>query len=229
LRTHYPPTETNAARFLAEVKSLASRPNILVVGGGEIGNHARRLYNDDSLNLLGSDIYYSPHIDVIADGHALPMSDASLHGVWIQAVLEHVLEPVKVVSEIHRVLVDGGIVYAETPFLEAVHEGPYDFTRFSLSGHRWLFRAFEEIQSGCIGGPGTALVWSIRYFVGALFRNYRIGTLVAMMFFWISYMDKLVGQRYTVDSPSGTYFLGRRSNRLIDTSAIISYYSGAHA
>jgi SAM-dependent methyltransferase len=197
------------------------------VGGGEIGNHARPLYNDDSLNLLGSDIYYSPHIDIIADGHALPISDASLHGVWIQAVLEHVLDPVKVVSEIHRVLVDGGIVYAETPFMEAVHEGPYDFTRFSLSGHRWLFRAFEEIRSGCAGGPGTVLIWSIRYFVGALFRSYRVGTLAAMMFFWLSYLDKLVSKRHTVDSPKATYFLGRRSNGSIDASTIISYYHGA--
>ena len=34
----------------------------------------------------------------------------------IYAVLEHVLEPNVVVSEIHRVPKDNGIVYAETPY-----------------------------------------------------------------------------------------------------------------
>jgi len=54
--------------------------------------------------------------------------------VWIQAVLEHVLDPVRVVAEIHRVLRPGGLVYSEIPFMQEVHEGAYDFTRFRLSG-----------------------------------------------------------------------------------------------
>jgi ubiquinone/menaquinone biosynthesis C-methylase UbiE len=69
----------------------------------------------------------------VADGHQLPIADGSVDGVWIQAVLEHVLDPSIVVQEIHRVLTPGGVVYAETPFMQPVHEGAYDFTRFSLS------------------------------------------------------------------------------------------------
>ena len=46
--------------------------------------------------------------------------------------------------------VSDGVVYAETPFLQAVHEGPWDFTRFTESGHRWLFRAFERLDSGVV-------------------------------------------------------------------------------
>jgi hypothetical protein len=87
-----------------------------------------------------------------------------LEGVWIRAVLEHVLEPAQVVAEVHRVLAAGDIVYAETPFMQQVHEKAYDFTRFSRTGHRWLFRHFEKIAAGEIGGPGQSLVWSLRYF-----------------------------------------------------------------
>ena len=35
----------------------------------------------------------------------------------VQAGLEHVRDPWQVVAEIHRVLKDDGLVYAETPFM----------------------------------------------------------------------------------------------------------------
>ena len=116
-------------------------------------------------------MFSSPHTRLVADAHKLPFVDQSFDGVWIQAVLEHVLEPIDVVSEIHRVLRDDGLVYAETPFMQQVHERAYDFTRFTQSGHRWLFRSFTEISAGPVTGGGVALLWSIRY----LFRAFGVG------------------------------------------------------
>ncbi len=54
------------------------------------------------------------------------------------------LEPERVVSEIARVLKPAGMVYSEIPFMQQVHEGAYDFTRFTDSGQRWLFRQFKS-------------------------------------------------------------------------------------
>jgi hypothetical protein len=82
--------------------------------------------------------------------------------------LEHVLDPSAVVAEIHRVLKPDGYVYAETPFMQQVHERAYDFSRFTRSGHRWLFRQFDEIDAGPITGPATAFLWSMRYLLRAL-------------------------------------------------------------
>ena len=62
----------------------------------------------------GVDVYATQSVDVICDAHYIPYGNGVFDGVWIQAVLEHVLEPSKVVSEIHRVLKDGGVVYADT-------------------------------------------------------------------------------------------------------------------
>jgi SAM-dependent methyltransferase len=220
------PTDVNAKRFLSEVKRLAKVPNILVIGGGSIGNKADSLYSDPGVHLFGSDIYKSSLTDLIADGHQLPISSNSVHGVWIQAVLEHVLDPWKVVGEIRRVLVPGGLVYAETPFMQQVHEGPYDFTRFTLSGHRWLFRAFQEIDSGITSGPATVMLWSIRYLVGAIVGNYKIGTLAALSMSWIRLFDRFVKKSYAEDGPSGVYFLGRGSDRLLSRSEIVAFYRG---
>ena len=52
---------------------------------------------------------------------------------------------------------DDGLVYADTPFMQQVHMGRYDFTRFTYLGHRRLFRKFEEIDSGAVSGPAMAL------------------------------------------------------------------------
>ncbi|CAH2407660.1 hypothetical protein MES5069_620012 [Mesorhizobium escarrei] len=34
--------------------------------------------------------------------------------------------------------------------MQQVHEGAYDFTRFTELGHRWLFRRFETISRGAL-------------------------------------------------------------------------------
>lgn len=221
------PTTANAARFIAEAKRLDAHPTILVIGGGTIGSDAEALYRDLDLNLIGTDIYKSDHTLIIADGHQLPLASGAIHGVWVQAVLEHVLMPEQVVAEIHRVLVPDGVVYAETPFMQQVHEGPYDFTRFTPSGHRWLFRHFEEIDGGITRGPAVVMLWSIRYFVASLFGSYKVGTMAATGLFWLRHLERLARPRYAADGASAVYFLGRRSERVIKPKDIIAYYTGA--
>ena len=94
---------------------------------------ARGAVRRPTIDLISFDVYASPATQFVGDGHSIPLADGSVDGVIVQAVLEHVLEPTIVADEIHRVLRTGGIVYADTPFLQQVHEGAYDFTRFTDS------------------------------------------------------------------------------------------------
>ena len=94
------------------------RPRLLIVGGGAVGNGIESLYADPSLDLLAFDIYESEQCQFIADAHQIPLQNRTVDGVLIQAVLEHVLNPQGVVDEIHRVLRPGGLVYADTPFMQ---------------------------------------------------------------------------------------------------------------
>ena len=66
----------------------------------------------------------SRNTQFVADAHRVPLATESVDALVIQAVLEHVLDPWRVAAEIHRVLRPGGLVYADTPFLQQVHEGP---------------------------------------------------------------------------------------------------------
>ncbi|KRQ99950.1 methyltransferase type 11 [Bradyrhizobium jicamae] len=220
-----PVAVSNSAKFIELLKRESRRPVVLVIGGGTIGLGADALYRDDSIELVGTDVYASPHTALVADAHSLPFEDGVFDGVWVQAVLEHVLEPATVVAELHRVLRAEGLVYAETPFMQQVHEQAYDFSRFTQSGHRWLFRRFLEVSAGPVGGAGVALEWSIRYFVRALGAGNKLSRLIVLPFFWIRYLDAFGRGRAAADAASGFFFLGRRAERAMDPHAMPDYYN----
>jgi SAM-dependent methyltransferase len=232
-RLIHPPNAAAAANvsrmrelLRADVATPTRRQRILVIGGGTPGDGLAQLYDDPTVDLIAFDIYVSPMVQFVADGHKIPLADGCVDGVIVQAVLEHVLDPAAVVAEIHRVLRTGGMVYADTPFMQQVHSGPYDFTRFTDSGHRYLFRNFDCIDSGCVAGAGTALRWSLDNFVRALTRSRRAGRVTSLCLFWLSYVDRILDQRDSLDGASSVFFLGRKSSASMTESQIIEYYQG---
>jgi len=218
---------TKCAELLHLVKSTSPNPIVLVIGGGAIGAGAIALYEDSAVTVIGTDVYASSNTDLLADGHALPFHDRVFDAVWIQAVLEHVLNPFQVVDEIHRVLKPEGYVYAETPFIQQVHEGPYDFARFTQSGHRWLFRRFEQIDSGPVAGPGVALMWSVRATLRALGVNSKVATTLMLPLFWLRSLDILAKPGLSADGASCIYFFGRKWNQSLSPKEMVSYYQAS--
>jgi SAM-dependent methyltransferase len=217
--------EANIEKLLSLLPSHA--PLVLVVGGGAVGNGVDALYTDPDVGVVGFDIRGSSATQFIADAHQIPLASASVDAVVVQAVLEHVLDPGAVVGEIHRVLRAGGLVYAETPFLQQVHAGPYDFVRYTSSGHRYLFRWFEEIAAGPVAGPGSQLLWSLDHTTRGLLRSELAGKLMRAPLFWLRYLDRLVPTAFGMDSASAYYFLGRRADSELQPREVVEYYRGA--
>jgi SAM-dependent methyltransferase len=211
--------EANIARVLDLVRATQNR-RILVIGGGTVGSGIDALYQANDVTVIGTDVYASTMTDIIADGHSLPFRDGVFDAVVIQAVLEHVLDPSVVVAEIHRVLRPGGVVYAETPFMQQVHMGAYDFTRFTKSGHRWLFRRFEEIEAGAVSGAGMASIWSLRYLLRAAHVPRKLENLLTLCAFPL----RFIGSNDR-DAASGYYFLGRLAEKPIGPKDMVGYYT----
>ncbi len=210
--------------LLTRLRAQTSQPLILIIGGGAVGLGTEAMYSSPDVRIVGTDVYASRFTTLLADGHCLPFRDGTFDAVWIEAVLEHVLDPQTVADEIHRVLKPDGLVYADTPFMQQVHEGPYDFTRFTQSGHRWLFRRFVEIDAGPVGGAGTSLLWSIRYFTRSFGANKYIIFLTAMPFFWVRLLERFANRKLTSDAASGTYFFGIRSGTALTPRQMVDYY-----
>lgn len=213
-------------QYMSEQLQGLNAPVLLVVGGAEKGFGMEALDRWAS-STITFDIYADANTDFIADAHEIPIASGSVDAVIIQAVLEHVLDPQRVVDEIYRVLKPDGLVYAESPFMQQVHEGPYDFYRFTESGHRWLFRRFQRIDSGALRGPGTALLWSIRYAIAAIIGNKKLAALMCLPIFWIRFFDHFARRRQAIDSACDVYFLGRRSESEIGPMDLIAHYMGA--
>ncbi len=213
------------SNFLRQLKEDNKHPRVLVIGGGARGSGADELYQDISVDLVGTDVYPSSNTRIVADGHQLPFIDASFDGVWIQAVLEHVLDPPIVVAEIYRVLKPGGLVFADTPFMQQVHENAYDFTRYTVSGHRWLFRNFAVLEAGAsASGAGTAFRWSVQYLVRSITGSHKVGKAVSLLFFWTRFLDRAGKRRHNADAASGVYFLGSKAKAPICPHDMISFY-----
>jgi len=205
------------------------RLNALIVGGGSIGPGIEDLAADPRVNLVAFDIYDGPNIDFIADGHSLPLADRTIDIVWIQAVLEHVADPRRVAAECERVLRPGGIVYAETPFMQQVHAERYDFTRFTALGHRMLFAGCDTVRSGVVDGPAVALIWSLRFFFAALFRSRSAGRLAGVLFTWLKLFDYVMPENQKQMGACSFYFMGLRRDEKqppVMPKAMLEEYAG---
>ena len=228
-----PSITTNLAstRNYARLRALLSdsvEPLILSVGGGEGGKGQEELAG---LSILTTDVVLGPKTDAVADGHDLPFANSAFDAVIVQAVLEHVLDPTKCVAEIHRVLKPGGFVYAETPFMQPVHMGRYDFTRYTALGHRRLFRMFDAVDTGITGGPGSALAWASTYFVASLGRSQKqrrvLQAIGRLAFFWLRFFDYVLSRNDAAfDAASGFYLLGRRAEHPLPDDELVAQYRG---
>ncbi|MBS7812020.1 methyltransferase domain-containing protein [Roseococcus pinisoli] len=191
---------------LAYVARLHQDPRVLVVGSGGL-----RLGRPGDC-VIQTDVAFAPGVDTIADAHDLPFPDASFDLVVAVAVLEHVADPQRCVTEFHRVLAPGGYIHAVTPFLQPVHMGAYDFTRFTPIGHRRLFRHFDEVAAGVAMGTGSVAAWALQsVLLSVSSRNWwRAGARA------VSLMATPILRRFDrwlpngADAAGGCWFFGRR-------------------
>lgn len=218
-------------RFKARLLAEAPRPVVLNVGGKHAGSFSALVATDPAVDCIELHVALAPRTNLVADPHALPLADASVDAVIIDAVLEHMIDPVRVAEEIFRVLRKGGLVYADSPFMVPVHGGTHDFLRFSSVAHRRLFRHFSHVESGISGGPGSALALSIQGFMLSFARSARgraaAKVLCRLGFFWLKYFDHLLKNRPgSWDAALGTYFVGQKQERPTADRDLIQQYPG---
>lgn len=221
-------TKDNCEKFIKEVLTHNKRPKVLVVGGGQKGDGTEKLWAEERIEIHSIDIYGSANVDLICDAHYLPLKDDYYDGVWIQAVLEHVVEPDKVVEEIYRVLKKGGIVYAETPFMQPVHEGAYDFTRYTVLGHRYLFKNFNLLSMGGIGGPEKFFALSFKYLIWSITRSKLLAKVFGLVLSALLRPISLLTNKAAMnDASSGVYFFGKKNNfKKINHKDLVNLYKG---
>jgi SAM-dependent methyltransferase len=227
----YLKSSDNYRRYAALLRRRSPTPRVLVVGGRVLGAGQEVVLRVPGIELVETDVAFGPRTTLIADGHDLPFANETFDGAIVQAVLGNVVDPYRCVAEMHRVLKPQGVIYAETGFMQQVNAGPYDFTRWTHLGHRRLFRAFTEIDSGAVRGTGMALAWAGQYFyysfVRAPWMRLAARLLARLTLFWLSWFDNLtIDWPGTLDGASGYYFLGQKSDMVLPDRELLKQYRG---
>ncbi len=206
---------------------------VLVIGSGKQRERLEYFFpRSGRTTLVCCDVDLNASVDLFCDGHELPFDDGVFQGIIATAVLQHVLHPERVAGEMFRVLSNCGVIYSEVAFMQQVCEGAYDYTRYSLSGHRVLLKNFRELSAGIVAGPGTALVWAVENFVLSFIRSQWIRsaakTLVRLSLFWVKYLDYFLKNRpAAIDAASCTYFLGiKNADGGTSDQEIVNSYAG---
>lgn len=223
-------SELNYQHLFRHLQDSGSSKQILVVGSGKQKYFLDRILIEyPGIQCIYSDINPEADTDIICDGHNLPFKNEVFHAVICTAVLEHVLNPTEVVKEMKRVLNSIGLIYTEIPFMQQIHEGAYDFTRYTLGGHKLLMKGFRELDAGIVSGSGTALLWSIEHFAMSFFEDRNIRRLLRIgmraLFFWIKYFDIITNhKRHAQISASCTYYIGQNTDQTQSETNIINSY-----
>lgn len=216
----------NAASFLAKTPS----PRVLMIGGGERWDGLDEFMAAcPTAEFVNSDVYPTSNAHLLTDAHHLAFADETFDMVIAQAVLEHLLDPAVAADEFWRVLKKDGLVMADTPFLQAVHMGAYDFMRFTPLGQRALFKRFEELDVGVSAGPMSALRWAIEHALRSLFRTKYVAIALRPLTMPLNWIEQFSPKnRYALDACSGSYFIGRKSEHVATPREIIAAYRGQY-
>jgi SAM-dependent methyltransferase len=130
----------------------------------------KKIFAEHLTEYVTCDAFEAEHIDVVADAHNLPFSDAEFDTVICTMVLEHVEKPWIVAGQIERILKPGGHCIAAVPFLYPEHKDPEDYFRYTEAGLRSLFPNCEKME--CEGFGGWASVLDGMIYV-SMYDHYR--------------------------------------------------------
>jgi len=206
---------------------LPDNPQVLIIGCGFSGSFYKSIFPD---NLVLTDITLQGDAEIACDGHSLPFFDNSFDLIIADQVLEHVVNPWMVSSEITRCLKAGGVVYSGIPFFFHIHGEPYDFQRFTPAGHMQLFPDFQLVELSLSGGPVGTFALSMLGITESIFKNKWVRRFFSFTIRFLTrpfaFIDKK--SRYhkkSVSVPLGTIFIGKKDGIHRSPSQIFEEYN----
>lgn len=144
--------------YFRHVPSLPGGSWVLDLGGHKTIKRGQFDIERYGFRVVYANLSTQKGADVQADAARLPLRADSFDGVICAELLEHVPDPLPVLSEARRVLKRGGHLFVSAPFLYQLHGDPHDFGRYTDSYWRQnLARSGFEIAA--IEKQG--LFWSV--------------------------------------------------------------------
>lgn len=173
---------------------------------------------------LKMDILVRDNVDLVGDGHVLPLVDNYFDLVIAQATIKHLRNPKKFVQEVYRVLRPQGIFYCEVPYLLLYHRWPGDYVRFTPLGLRQLLKDYQIIETAWIRGPSQTVADVLSVYIAMLlsFKSRFMYSLILKSISWIlhpiKYFDYLLQTNPWADLLAQVnYCIARKVNETPDS------------
>jgi SAM-dependent methyltransferase len=200
LRCYVQHFEAEIERAVTEfAKSLSRGARVLDAGAGE-GNYKSYFEAQRYVGLdlgVGDAAWDYSRLDVVGDLAALPFRGGVFDASLNVTTLEHVRDPLRVLSEIARTLAPGGKLLLIVPHEWEEHQQPHDFFRYTRYGLEYLLReaGFSTFEIRPVGGffrlLSRRLLNALQFFPGPLM-------LLAAIFFvppalvlpWLEPLDR---------------------------------------
>ncbi len=117
-----PSINVGGRRALKAFSELIGRgkARCLIIGSGEdveFNRYASGVFEE----IIISDVVLGPEVIVVCDGHQLPFENNTFDCIFLIAVLEHVIDPRRVIAEVTRTLKYDGVILVDAPFMQQVH------------------------------------------------------------------------------------------------------------
>ena len=118
------------------------------------------------------------------------------------AILEHVYDPFKAVSNLKKMLKDGGKIYGNVPYLYHYHAPQdlkfQDYFRFSKDALAYLFKDFSNVELYPVRGRISS---SLHMMFAGRWKNYMEKTNINI------FLDKLSSNEKNLKQCSGFHFI----------------------
>jgi hypothetical protein len=127
------------------------RGRVVDVGGGRSPDYFAYFKSEEVTSIESVDAS-SSKIDFEED--ALPYSDGSVDTVILANVLEHIYNYDFLLTQIHRILVQQGMLVGFVPFFIQYHPDPHDYFRYTKESLNRIFAeaGFGDVTVTSIGG-----------------------------------------------------------------------------
>jgi SAM-dependent methyltransferase len=207
---------------------------MLYLGSG--GRRQASMINIDITKITGP--------DVVGDGFCLPFRNGTFDIIFCDYVIEHVADPERFLACARSSLKPAGIFYLEVPFLQPLHDKPFDFTRWTLPG----FTAAAEraglkiVESGTHYGPAFTVFWIVKEWAALLLSlgvapvrcilRYLFSWILApimlldLMMLYLPHAEELASGFFVIALPASSTRTAETRDLEIDNSSYVRYGKG---
>jgi len=153
--------------YLRHTILLDGEADVLDLGGDRLAKRGAFNIDEVSGRAIYANLSQAKNPHVLCRAEFVPFRDESFDVVVCSEVLEHLLDPKVVLTEIFRVLRRQGIALICVPFLNRIHADPFDYGRYT--DYYWSQAlteiGFRDITIEPQGGFWTVLVEMVRYLI----------------------------------------------------------------